>query len=67
MQNRLKTDEYNQRYSDIGAIRSWVYLQLGIHFGNIPYVTDPLEQVSDLHDPAKFPMIPLTQLIDSAW
>jgi tetratricopeptide (TPR) repeat protein len=63
--NRLKTDEYVQRYSDIGAIRTWVYLQLGIHFGNIPYVTDPLEQVSDLHDPAKFPMIPLTQLLDS--
>jgi len=64
-QAKLKTDEFNQRYSDIGAIRSWLYLQLGIHFGNIPYVTDPLEQVSDLHDPAKFPMVPLTQLIDS--
>jgi len=64
-QNKLKTDEYNQRYSDIGTLRSWLYLQLGIHFGNIPYVTDPLSQVSDLHDPSKFPMIPLNQLIDS--
>ncbi len=64
-QNKLKTDEYVQRYSDVGAIRSWLYLQLGIHFGNIPYVTDPLAQVSDLHDPSKFPMIPLNQLIDS--
>src|SRR5882757_611037 len=63
--NKLKVDEFNQRYSDIGALRSWLYLQLGIHFGNIPYVTDPLAQVSDLHDPAKFPMIPLNQLIDS--
>jgi starch-binding outer membrane protein, SusD/RagB family len=64
-QNKLKTDEFNQRYSDIGAIRSWLYLQLGVHFGNIPYVTDPLEQASDLHDPSKFPMTPLNQLIDS--
>jgi hypothetical protein len=64
-QNKLKTDEFAQRYSDIGAIRSWLYLQLGVHFGNIPYVTDPLAQVSDLHDPSKFPMIPLSQLIDS--
>jgi hypothetical protein len=64
-QSRLKTDEFAQRYSDIGAIRSWLYLQLGIHFGNIPYVTDPLAQVSDLHDAAKFPMVPLSQLIDS--
>ncbi len=64
-QNKLKADEYSQRYSDVGAIRSWIYLQLGIHFGTIPYVTDPLAQVSDLRDPAKFPMLPLAQLIDS--
>jgi tetratricopeptide (TPR) repeat protein len=64
-QNKLKADEYAQRYSDVGAIRSWLYLQLGIHFGNIPYVTDPLAQVSDLNDGTKFPMIPLSQLIDS--
>jgi tetratricopeptide (TPR) repeat protein len=64
-QNKLKADEFAQRYSDVGALRSWLYLQLGIHFGNIPYVTDPLAQVSDLHDPSKFPMIPLNQLIDS--
>ena len=64
-QNKLKVDEYNQRYSDVGAIRSWVYLQLGIHFGSIPYVTDPLAQESDLHDATKFPMLPLSQLIDS--
>ena len=64
-QKKLKVEEYNQRYSDVGAIRSWVYLQLGIHFGNIPYVTDALSQVSDLRDPSKFPMLPLKQLIDS--
>lgn len=64
-ENKLKIDEFNMRYSDIGAIRSWVYLQLGIHFGNIPYVTEPLAQVSDLKDAAKFPMVPLSKLIDS--
>jgi predicted ABC-class ATPase len=31
--------EFNQRYSDIGALRSFIYLQLGIHFGRVPYVT----------------------------
>jgi len=64
-QNKLKQEEFDQRYSDVGAVRSWVYLQLGIHFGNIPYVTDALSQVSDLRDPSKFPMLPLNQLIDS--
>ena len=64
-QNKLKEAEFNQRYSDIGAIRSWVYLQLGIHFGNIPYVTNPLVQASDLKDASNFPMIALPALIDS--
>jgi len=64
-ENKLKTDEYNQRYSDIAAIRSWTYLQLGIHYGRIPYVTAPLVQASDLHDQSKFPMIELDALIDS--
>ena len=64
-ENKLKVDEFNMRYSDIGAIRSWVYLQLGIHFGNIPYVTEPVTQVSEIKDASRFPMIPLKQLIDS--
>jgi starch-binding outer membrane protein, SusD/RagB family len=64
-QNKFKLDEYNQRYSDIGALRSFVYLQLAIHFGNIPYVTDPLVQLNDLKDVSKFPMMPLKQVIDS--
>jgi starch-binding outer membrane protein, SusD/RagB family len=64
-QNKLKEDEFRQRYSDVGAIRTWLYLQLGIHYGKIPYVTDALEQASDLNDPSKFPMIELDVLIDS--
>jgi starch-binding outer membrane protein, SusD/RagB family len=47
-QKKLKAEEYNQRYSDIASIRTWIYLQLGIHFGEIPYVTTPLTQFEDL-------------------
>lgn len=63
--NKLKEAEFNQRYSDIGSIRSWVYLQLGIHFGTIPYVTNPVVQLSQLKDSANFPKITLPVLIDS--
>src|SRR5690606_21690051 len=42
-ENKFTPEEYNQRYSDIMAVRSWVYLQLGVHFGRVPYITDPLE------------------------
>lgn len=62
-EKKLKQEEYNQRYSDILAIRTWVYLQLGIHYGSVPYVTDALEQVSDLHDQSKFPKIKFKELL----
>jgi starch-binding outer membrane protein, SusD/RagB family len=64
-QNKLKELEYKQRYSDVGAIRSWAYLQLGIHFGEIPYVTDPLVELRDLRDQNNFPILQLPQLIDT--
>lgn len=61
---KFTNDEYQQRYSDIGAIRSWVYLQLGIQFGSVPYVTDPLENIDDIKDASKFPKLTFEQLLD---
>ena len=61
---KFTIDQYNQRYSDIGAIRSWVYLQLGIHFGNVPYVTDPIENISDLKDATKFQKLSFDELLN---
>jgi hypothetical protein len=40
--------EYDERYSDVGALRCWVYLQLGIHFGTVPYITEPAVSLADL-------------------
>ena len=64
-QNKFKIDDYNPRYSDIGALRSWLYLQLGIHFGKIPYITDPIENINALQDKSKYTFIPFNQLLDS--
>ncbi|MCC9165808.1 RagB/SusD family nutrient uptake outer membrane protein [Pontibacter harenae] len=63
-ENKMEQAEYAQRYSDVGALRSWVYYQLGIHFGRVPYVTDPLATVEDLKDQSKFPVLELDQLLD---
>ena len=63
--NKLKTVEYQQRYSDVGALRSWLYLQLGIHWGQVPYVTDPLETVDAVKDQTKFQPLPFNQLLDT--
>ena len=61
---RFTQEQYDQRYSDVGAIRSWVYLQLGIHYGNIPYITEPIETIEDAKNISKYPRIPFNQLLD---
>ena len=55
----LTEQEFNERYSDIACLRSFLYLQLGIHFGEIPYVTEALENVSDIGDISRFPKLRL--------
>ena len=61
---KFKQAEYDQRYADVACIRSWIYLQLGIHYGTIPYITEPIETLDDVKNPAKYPRIPFDQLID---
>lgn len=63
-EKRMTQQEYNERYSDIGALRSWLYLQVGIHWGNVPYVTDPIANIDDLKDPSKFKRISFDELLD---
>lgn len=62
--NRLDTDDFNERYSDIGTLRSWLYLQLGIHYGSVPYITEPIENINDIKNPNLFTKIPFNQLLD---
>ena len=64
-QNKLSEADYNQRYSDIGCLRSFLYLQLGVHYGEVPYVTEALENINDVANPSRFPKLPLNILIDS--
>ncbi|UYQ94040.1 RagB/SusD family protein [Chitinophaga horti] len=62
---KLDEAEYDQRYSDVGALRSFLYLQLGIHYGDIPYVTSALENVDAIKDQKNFPRVPFDALLDS--
>lgn len=63
-ESKFRREEYNQRYADVAAVRAWLYLQLGIHWGSVPYVTDALENVDDLRDENKFPRIPFNDMLD---
>lgn len=69
-EKKLKMDEYNQRYSDVAAIRTWVYLQLGIHFSKdeqgtigIPYITNPLASIADVKNESNYRYLPFRQLL----
>lgn len=42
--------DYTRLYSEVGAIRTYVYLQLAMHFGEIPYITDPIKDYKDVAD-----------------
>ena len=62
---KLKVEEYNMRYSDIATVRCWLYLQLGIHFGKVPYVTDEFADMAALDAIGSMPRIEFNQLIDT--
>ncbi|WP_295117828.1 RagB/SusD family protein [uncultured Chitinophaga sp.] len=63
--NKLNETEYAHRYSDVGSLRSFLYLQLGIHFGEVPYVTSALETVDAIKDQKNFPRLSFDALLDT--
>jgi hypothetical protein len=62
-ENKLSPADHEYRYADVATVRCWVYLQLAVHFGSVPYVTDPLLTVADLQDRAKFPLKNLDEMV----
>lgn len=62
-QNKMRADEYNQRSADITSLRTWVYLQAGIQFGAVPYVTDTYEKATELANLTTLPKLPLEALV----
>ncbi|WP_394675610.1 RagB/SusD family nutrient uptake outer membrane protein [uncultured Sphingobacterium sp.] len=64
-QGKLSNTEFNQRYSDIAVLRAWLYLQLGIHFGNVPYLKTPIETVDQIAGLTDYPKTNFDNLIDS--
>ncbi|UEG55000.1 RagB/SusD family nutrient uptake outer membrane protein [Mucilaginibacter daejeonensis] len=62
---RMRPEEYAQRAADVNAVRAWLYLQLGIHWGEVPYVTDALEDIDALKDQSKYPRLTFNALLDN--
>ncbi|GAB3412851.1 RagB/SusD family nutrient uptake outer membrane protein [Niabella aquatica] len=62
-QGKLSQAEFTQRYSDIAVLRTWLYLQLGIHYGAVPYITEAVETVKDIPALNNQPKLGFDQLI----
>ena len=60
----LSQAEFAQRYSDIAVLRTWLYLQLGIHYGAVPYIKDAVITVKDIPALNNAPKLTFDQLID---
>ncbi|MFC0877732.1 RagB/SusD family nutrient uptake outer membrane protein [Saccharicrinis sp. FJH2] len=66
-EHKISKEEFNPRYSDIAAVRSWTYLQLAIHYGHVPYITEPIDQLSDVSkiDQGEYPFLSLEVMVDT--
>jgi hypothetical protein len=62
-ENKISKEDFTPRYSDVLAIRCWTYLQLGMHFKDVSYVTNPLQSVDSLSIAGLFPTKNLDDLI----
>jgi len=63
--SKISVEDYQRRYSDIGTLRSWLYLQLGIHYGSVPYITRTIDKPADLKELSAYPKLPFNVLLDS--
>jgi len=61
--NILDAKGYNERYADIMAVRCWTYLQIGIQFGGVPYVTKAINTKDEALDETLFPVKSLDELL----
>ncbi len=59
----LLDDDYARLYSEVGSIRSYVYLQLAMHFGTIPYVTEPVTDYTAIADSSIFKKLTLEEVV----
>jgi hypothetical protein len=64
---KMSKEAYNQRYSDIAAVRSWLFLQMVIHYGEVPYITSPIDEIEDLEKlkNSTFPTLGIEAMVDS--
>ncbi len=63
---RFSNEAYEPRVSDVIALRSWLYMQLVIHYGKVPYITEPVEGYNDLEmiNKGAFPVYGIEEMME---
>jgi hypothetical protein len=64
MEEENRTSTFDRDYSEIVGLRCWIYYQLAIHYGKVPYITEPIEDVNDL-DLNSYPELSLDVMVDT--
>lgn len=62
-ENKIDNTEYIQRYADIATLRSWLYLQLVTHYGEVPYITEPFVRLADVRNLDRFPRLGIEAMV----
>lgn len=64
---KFSKEEYDQRYSDIAALRCWLYLELVTQYGEVPYITTSIDRVSDENKifSGEFPVLGIEAMVDT--
>lgn len=50
-------------YASLLRVRTWVFLQVAINYGSVPYITDPIESSADLEK--EFPLLSFDETMDA--
>ncbi|MDD4362524.1 MAG: RagB/SusD family nutrient uptake outer membrane protein, partial [Bacteroidales bacterium] len=61
--NRMTQEEFRERYADLMAMRSYMYLQLAAQFGQVHYITKPIVNLGDMRTYADSSRITIDQLL----
>lgn len=59
----LLESDYSIFYSEVGAVRSWLYLNLAIQYGKIPYVTEPIVDITDVKNIVNLPKLSIQEIV----
>ena len=62
-ENKMDNLEYSQRYSDIAALRTFLYMQLMLHYSEVPYITEPFVKLADVQNLSRFPRYTIEQMV----